>query len=79
MARTEQSMNSREDPFRLTVDQYGRLWLHIKQDGISVVIDLAEKDLAFQIMAAAMSESGYDPDTAIEHDGSADNDDQADE
>ena len=76
MARSEQSMNAREDPFSLTVDQYGRLWLHTKQDGIEFAIDLAEKDLAFSIMAAAMRDADFEHQPALDHDGEADNDDQ---
>lgn len=76
MARSEQSMNAREEPFSLTVDQYGRLWLHTKQDGIQVAIDLAEKNVAFEIMAAAMVDAGIDHQATQPHDGEADNDDQ---
>ena len=76
MARSEQSMNAREDPFSLTVDQYGRLWLHTKQDGIEFAIDLAEKDLAFDIMAAAMRDADLENKAPLDHDGEADNDDQ---
>ena len=78
MARSEQSMNARDDPFSLTVDQYGRLWLHTKQDGIEFSIDLAEKDLAFEIMTAAMLDAGFEHQPQpTAHDGEADNDDQA--
>ena len=76
MARSEQNMNAREDPFSLTVDQYDRLWLHTKQDGIEIAIDLAEKILAFEIMAAAMAEAGFELSPRVAHDGEADNDDQ---
>ena len=77
MPRSEQSMNAREDPFSLTVDQYGRLWLHTKQDGIEFAIDLAEKDVAFDIMTVAMVDAGYEHQPAPDvHDGEADNDDQ---
>ena len=67
---------AREDPFSLTVDQYGRLWLHTKQDGIEFAIDLAEKDLAFDIMAAAMRDADFENKAPLDHDGEADNDDQ---
>ena len=76
MARSEQSMNAREEPFSLTVDQYGRLWLHTKQDGIQVAIDLAEKDVAFEIMASVMLEEGFEHRPAPAVQGEADNDDQ---
>ena len=77
MPRSEQSMNAREDPFSLTVDQYGRLWSHTKQDGIEFAIDLAEKDVAFEIMAAAMHDADFQHLPTLDHDGEADNDDQA--
>ena len=76
MTRSEQSMNAREEPFSLTVDQYGRLWLHTKQDGIQVAIDLADKNTAFQIMAAAMADAGFEDRSAPAIPGEADNDDQ---
>ena len=34
MSATQQNQNAIEDPFSLTVDQYGRLWLHAKAQGI---------------------------------------------
>lgn len=77
MGRSERNMASREEPFSLSVDRYGRLWLHIKQDGIDAAIDLAEKNLGFEIMAAAMAENDFDHRPAVAHDGEADNDDQA--
>lgn len=76
MARIEQSMNAREEPFTLTVDQYGRLWLHTKQEGIDLAIDLAEKNLAFEIMSAAMLEEGFEHRPAHAPHDEADNDDQ---
>jgi hypothetical protein len=61
----------------LTVDQYGHLWLHAKLAGIEVGIDLAEKEQAFQVMASAMDEHGFQFRAAEEeHDGRADNDDE---
>ena len=52
-------------------------WLHSKLEGIEVAIDLAEKEEAFQIMAAAMEEQKFDYRPAEpEHDGQADNDDE---
>jgi hypothetical protein len=50
-------MGSREGPFSLPIDQYGRLFILTKQDGIQIAFDLAGKDLAFDIMAAAMSDA----------------------
>jgi hypothetical protein len=45
--------------------------------GLEVDIDLAEKEQAFQIMAAAMDEQMFDYRPArAEHDGQADNDDE---
>ena len=77
MGQSERSQNTRTEPFSLTVDQYGRLSLHAKLEGLEVSIDLAEKEQAFQIMAAVMAEQKFDfrPKTA-EHDGQADNDDE---
>ena len=60
MSRTERSHNAMEEPFSLTVDQYGRLWLHAKLEGLPVMIDLAEKNLAFEIMAATMADNGFE-------------------
>lgn len=75
MSLSEQNQNALEDPFSLTVDQYGRLWLHAKADGIPVMLDLAEKDVAFQIMAATMAENDFDFRPVPDHE-EADNDDQ---
>ncbi len=77
MGQSERNQNTRIEPFSLTVDQYGRLWLHAKLEGIEVAIDLAEKEQAFQIMATAMEEQEFDYRPAEpEHDGQADNDDE---
>lgn len=77
MGRSERNQNARDEPFSLTVDQYGRLWLHAKLEGIEVAIDLAEKEQAFQIMAAVMAEQKFDFSArGAEHDGQADNDDE---
>jgi hypothetical protein len=77
VGQSERDHNSRTEPFSLTVDQYGRLWLHSKLEGIEVAVDLGEKDEAFQIMAAAMDEQKFDYRPAQpEHDGQADNDDE---
>lgn len=76
MGQTERDQNTRTEAFSLTVDQYGRLWLHSKLEGIDVAIDLADKEEAFQIMAAAMDEQQFDyRPSEPEHDGQADNDD----
>jgi len=77
MSRSERNQNTRDERFSLTVDQYGHLWLHAKLEGIDVAIDLAEKEQAFQIMAATMAEQKFDycP-TGADHDGQADNDDE---
>ena len=64
-----------EDPFSLTLDQYGRLWLHTKLEGIEVAIDLADKDDAFNIMVEKMAECGFEYRLVHEHEN-ADNDDQ---
>ncbi len=77
MSQSERNQNASAEPFSLTVDQYGRLWLHSKLEGIQVAIDLAEKEEAFQIMAAVMDEQKFDYRPAQEeHDGQADNDDE---
>jgi hypothetical protein len=75
MGQTQRNQNAKEDVFTLTVDQYGRLWLHTKIEGVGVAIDLAEKDAAFEIMAKAMRENGFERRAAPTHDD-ADNDDQ---
>jgi len=75
MSLTERNQNALEDPFSLTVDQYGRLWLHAKVEGVPVVLDLAEKDVAFGIMASTMSENDYEYRPVPDHEV-ADNDDQ---
>lgn len=41
-----------EKPFSLTVDQYGRLWLHAELDGYPIAIALADQLVAFDIFAA---------------------------
>ena len=64
-----------EEPFALTLDQYGRLWLHAKIGGIEAAIDLADSDSAFVIMAEKMAECGFEYRPAQEH-HVADNDDQ---
>ena len=77
MGQSERNQNTRNDRFSLTVDQYGHLWLHAKLEGIDVAIDLAEKEQAFQIMAATMAEQKFDYRPAgADHDGRADNDDE---
>jgi hypothetical protein len=75
--RSERSQNTRTDTFRFTADQYGHLWLHAKLEGIEVGIDLGEKEQAFQVMASAMDEHGFEFRAAKEeHHGQADNDDE---
>jgi hypothetical protein len=77
LGQSERDQNTRIEPFSLTVDQYGRLWLHAKIAGVDVAIDLAEKEHAFQIMAATMAEQKFDYRAASpEHGGQADNDDE---
>jgi hypothetical protein len=36
--------NTRDEPFSLTVDQYGRMWLHAKLEGLEVTVDLARRN-----------------------------------
>ena len=77
MGQAEHDSSRRQEPFSLTVDQYGRLWLHTRQQGVEVAIDLAEKGVAFQIMATAMAEQDYRHEPAkAQYDGEADNDDE---
>jgi hypothetical protein len=75
MSQIDRDQNLVEEPFVLTLDQYGRLWLHAKLEGIEVAIDLADKDVAFNIMATKMAECGFEYRAAQQH-GQADNDDQ---
>ena len=75
MSQTEADQTVVEDPFSLTLDQYGRLWLHTKMEGIEVAIDLAHKDDAFNIMAEKMAECDFEYRPSQEH-GEADNGDQ---
>jgi hypothetical protein len=55
------------------VDQYGRLWLNAKLEGLPVTIDLGEMNVAFEIMAATMSENGFEYQPVQSHEA-ADND-----
>jgi hypothetical protein len=73
MSPTETSYNSIEETFSLTVDQYGMLWLNAKLQGLPVTIDLGGKDAAFDIMAATMSDNGFEYRPTQEHEA-ADND-----
>jgi hypothetical protein len=75
MSVSEQNYGALEETFSLTVDRYGRLWLHAKLEGIAVTIDLAQKDAAFEIMAATMAENGFEYHPAPGH-GPAENDDE---
>ena len=70
-----QAESAVEEPFLLTLDQYGRLWLHTKLEGIEVAIDLADKDDAFNIMANKMAECDFEYRPVQDHED-ADNDDQ---
>lgn len=77
MSQSERNENTRDEPFRLTVDRYGHLWLHTKMNGLEVAIDLLEKEEAFQIMAEVMAEEKFDyRPRGVDHDGQADNDDE---
>jgi hypothetical protein len=77
VGQSERNQNTVFEPFSLTVDQYGHLWLHAKLEGVEIALDLAEKDQAFQIMAATMTDQNFEYRPAqAEHDGSADNDDE---
>jgi hypothetical protein len=77
VSQSERNQNTRIEPFSLTIDQYGRLWLHAKLDGLEIAVDLAEKEQAFQIMAATMAEQKFDyRQISVAHDGLADNDDE---
>ena len=75
MSRTDREQTTVEEPFSLTLDDYGRLWLHAKLEGVEVAIDLAGMDDAFSIMADKMAQCGfeYHPRQPIQI---ADNDDQ---
>ena len=75
MVSTERNMNELEELFTLAVDEYGRLWLHTKVEGIPVAIDLAEKNIAFEIMAAKMAEHAFDYRPVQSH-KACDNDDE---
>jgi hypothetical protein len=75
MIQTDRDPTATRYPFSLTLDQYGHLWLHAKVGGVEVAIDLADKDQAFAIMAAKMSECGFEYRPIQEHED-ADNDDQ---
>ena len=37
MGQSERNQNTRTEAFSLTVDQYGRLWLHAKLEGIEKI------------------------------------------
>lgn len=75
MSQTDRDQTLVEEPFSLTLDQYGCIWLHAKLEGIEVAIDLADKDDAFNIMAEKMVECDFDYRPWREHE-QADNDDQ---
>ena len=75
MSLTEQSQNTLEEPFSLSVDHYGHLWLKAKIEGVPVAIDLGETKTAFEIMAETMSENDFEYRPVQQHEA-ADNDDQ---
>ena len=75
MQQTEHDQTASEEPFSLTVDQYGRLWLHTKLAGVEVALHLADKADAFDIMAEKMAECGFEHSAVVAHQ-QADNDDQ---
>lgn len=75
MSQVERDPTATEEPFSLTVDQYGRLWLHAKIGGVEAAIDLAEKEAAFAIMAEKMAECAFEYRPTHEHQP-PDNDDQ---
>jgi hypothetical protein len=75
--QSERNQNTTIEPFSLTLDRYGRVWLHAKLEGVEIALDLAEKEQAFQIMATTMAEQNFEYELArAEHDGLADNDDE---
>jgi hypothetical protein len=77
VGQSERNQNTVFETFSLTVDQYGHLWLHAKLEGVEIALDLAEKEQAFQIMAATMTDQKFEYRPAqAEHDGWADNDDE---
>lgn len=75
MSQTDRDQTLVEEPFSLTLDQYGRIWLHAKLNGVEVAIDLADKDAAFTIMAEKMVECGFEYRVVQEHEPAV-NDDQ---
>ena len=77
MGQSERDQSTVIEPFSLTTDQYGHLWLHAKLAGVEIAVDLAEKEQAFQIMAATMAEQNFDYRAPrVSHNGEADNDDE---
>ncbi len=75
MSLTEQSQNTIEEPFSLSVDTYGCLWLKAKIEGVPVAIDLGITNTAFEIMAETMAENDFEYRPVQQHEA-ADNDDQ---
>lgn len=73
MSQTDTDRNSLTETFSLVVDQYEHLWLKTKLEGLPVAIDLGPRDAAFDIMAATMSENGFEYHPVHEHE-TADND-----
>ena len=60
MSQTERDQTVVDDPFSLTLDQYGRLWLHTKLEHRVGHRDLADSDTAFTIIADKMAECGFE-------------------
>lgn len=75
MSQTNSDQTLVEEPFALSLDQYGRVWLHAKLAGNEVAIDLADQNVAFKIMAEKMAECDFNYRSVQEH-GKAENDDQ---
>ena len=75
MPQTDRDTTAVDEPFSLTLDDFGRLWLHAKLQGVEVAIDLADMDDAFRIMAEKMTACGFEYRHVQAHQ-TADNDDQ---
>lgn len=73
MSQADTDQNSLTETFSLVVDQYEHLWLKTKLEGLPLAIDLGPQDAAFDIMAATMSENGFEYHSVHEHEA-ADND-----
>lgn len=75
MFQGEQDFDRKDQQFTLTIDQYGRLWLNTKLEGIEISLDLAEKTTAFEIMAETMARNDFEYRPIQAHEV-ADNDDE---